>query len=85
MSEERIAFINELIVNHRDSIARYQTELDSLRRINIVCVKCGSGDMLLNAAVRWNAETQEYGVVNIHDKGHYCRDCGHDEFKEVPA
>ena len=54
-------------------------------RIDIVCTECGSNDVILSAGVRWDTETQEYEVMNVHDRSHYCADCGNDcDIKEMP-
>ena len=54
--------------------------------INIVCAECGSNDVLLNAAVRWDMEAQEYIVANIFNDGHSCNYCDSGcRIKEVPA
>ena len=84
--QDRIVVLRELIKNHIVSLNHHKTELNELLPIAIVCAECGSDDILLNASVRWDVKTQEYEVVNVYDRGHYCADCGSDSYtKEVPA
>jgi hypothetical protein len=40
-----------------------------------VCRECGSENVLHDAFVRWNKETQKFEVDNVFDKGAYCCDC----------
>ena len=62
------------------------TELQMLTPVNIVCANCGSDDVLINAAVRWDINRQEYIVANVFDGGHDCGDCGNPcDLKEVNA
>lgn len=37
----------------------------------VVCAKCGSEDVQLDAWATWNVKTQQYDV-DIMDKGHCC-------------
>ena len=43
---------------------------------NPVCPKCGSDNVVADAAARWSTKTEEWEVSNIFDKGHGCDDCG---------
>ncbi len=100
MAERRIKYLHKEIAHLKimikttktsvkdlhDEIERLQAELKALTYVNIVCAECGSDDMLINAAVRWNTEKQNYDVWNVFDGGHDCGDCGHPcDIKEVPA
>jgi len=40
-----------------------------------VCSLCGSEDVLADAYAFWNAETQQWEVSNVFDKGAYCNNC----------
>ena len=59
----------------QSEVGRLTAELRSLLRVALVCVECGSNDILFNASARWDVETQKYRVANIHDNGHHCMDC----------
>lgn len=45
------------------------------KRIRKVCTECGSTDVLLDAYAVWNEETQEFELLTVYDKGHYCNQC----------
>lgn len=69
----------------QDEIERLTAELDKLTRVNIVCVNCGSSNVLLATGAYWDVEKQEYEVVNIFGDGHTCNDCNSGyQVKEVP-
>jgi hypothetical protein len=40
-----------------------------------ICTVCESDDVSLDAYVEWNADTQQFEVQNVMDKGHYCNHC----------
>lgn len=40
-----------------------------------VCAYCGSTEVLADASVYWDIDTQTWEVSDISDKGHYCYDC----------
>ena len=76
MTERRIEFLHE-------EIEKLTAELKALTYTNIVCAECGSDDVVMNAAVTWDIETQTYEISNIFDKGHSCDECGDCYTKEV--
>jgi hypothetical protein len=41
-----------------------------------VCPKCGSDNVVADAAARWDVKSQAWIVANSFDKGHNCNDCG---------
>lgn len=41
-----------------------------------VCPRCGSDNVVADAAARWDTETHAWDVSNVFDKGHGCDDCG---------
>ena len=46
-----------------------------MKRLNMVCAKCGSDDIVADAHAGWNVDLQRWEVVNVFDKGHYCNAC----------
>jgi len=40
-----------------------------------ICANCGSDDVSLEGFIRWDFENQRYEVIDLCDKGHYCRNC----------
>jgi len=50
-------------------------ELDADRQVPI-CPKCGSDNVVADAAARWSTGGQIWEVSNVFDKGHGCEDCG---------
>jgi hypothetical protein len=40
-----------------------------------VCSHCGSADVLADAYVVWDVETQKWECANVCDKGAYCNAC----------
>jgi predicted RNA-binding Zn-ribbon protein involved in translation (DUF1610 family) len=45
------------------------------------CPKCGSDNIVVDAAARWTIESQEWEVANIFDKVHGCDDCGAEDIE----
>lgn len=51
-----------------------------------LCRTCGSDDLSYTATVEWNASTQKFDIIDIHDDC-YCENCqGYmgDDIKELP-
>lgn len=55
------------------------------RRVNMVCIKCGSDDVRADAFAAWDVESQQWEIVETYDKGAWC-ECCNDEtrLKSVP-
>lgn len=46
-----------------------------MSKVRKVCKECGSEDVVVDAWVGWNVETQEWDTVeNVFDM-EYCKDC----------
>jgi hypothetical protein len=44
-------------------------------KVQPVCNRCGSADILADAYASWNFETQEWEISQAFDKGAFCPDC----------
>lgn len=44
-------------------------------RVQMICKYCGSDQVLADAYVKWDIETQEWEVANIFEKGAVCEVC----------
>lgn len=56
------------------------SDQDKIQRVP-VCPKCGSDNVVTDAAARWSKANQEWEVSNIFDKGHGCDDCGAEDIE----
>jgi ribosomal protein S27AE len=53
--------------------------IDAVRngaRIDKVCGRCGSRDVLVHAQVKWSARNQEWECVELYDEDMSCPRCG---------
>ena len=56
-----------------------------MKKRTVVCVKCGSDDVRLDAFAMWDKEKQEWVLDSVYDTS-WCNSCGseHDlAFKEI--
>jgi hypothetical protein len=48
------------------------------------CPKCGSDNVVADAAARWNPDASEgWEISNVFDNGHGCDDCGAEDIEFV--
>lgn len=60
-------------------------EAPAASRVNVICERCGSDNVSIEAFVHWSIEDQRYEVTEVCDKGHYCGACeGECHIKEIP-
>jgi hypothetical protein len=58
-----------------------------MKKVMMICGRCGGENVLADAYCSWNVETQEWEVANVFDKGAVCEDCKDDcriEERELP-
>lgn len=48
------------------------------KKLDMVCSKCGSHNVLRDAYVEWNVETQDWEIRNVFDAS-ICDDCGEED------
>jgi hypothetical protein len=54
-------------------------------KVQMVCSRCGSTDVLSDAYARWNTKAQRWKLESTFDKGAYCANCdGECRIEEVP-
>ncbi|KZC32641.1 hypothetical protein RhoFW510R10_12060 [Rhodanobacter sp. FW510-R10] len=54
----------------------------------MVCAQCGGTDVVMEAAVRWDVDAQDWYSTTIYDKSGHCEDCDADvrlEGRELPS
>src|SRR5262249_23882094 len=50
-------------------------ELVMCKKVKMVCTRCGSGELLVDAFVEWNLETQTWQAREIFESSAYCAKC----------
>lgn len=48
---------------------------DEKQKIKKVCVICGSEDVWGDAYAKWDTDKQQWELLSVYDKGHYCYNC----------
>jgi hypothetical protein len=46
-----------------------------MSKSNVHCATSNGTSVQVDAIAEWNADLQQYEVVNVMDKGHWCDDC----------
>ncbi|UJJ60598.1 hypothetical protein [Rhodanobacter denitrificans] len=57
-------------------------------RVEKVCAECGGTNVVMEAAVRWDVDAQEWCITTIYDKSGHCDDCDADvgiDDRELPV
>lgn len=57
-------------------------------RVEQVCAQCGTADVVMEAAIRWDVRAQDWYITTIYDKSGHCDHCDADvgiDERELPS
>jgi hypothetical protein len=49
--------------------------LATIKKVKMVCSRCGSEDVMADAYTEWNVETQTWEIAQAFEQGAHCSKC----------